>query len=293
MSNIPYLYLKRDFQKMAKIQRYEPWGYMDESGYVSRASQIREEKAEQRALDEKQNKDIEDVQNSAVSEVRYNSADKTIEFLNEKGKVVGRIPVTDIIGDGMIESAYYDSETEEIVIDFGKNSQGEEVVVRIYVGDLIDLNEFKDGLEVISGNVYVKVDSTSDQVKIDSAGTLADVLTVSEDGVKVNNIAQAIQVEEDRAKSVEAYLQEEIDNITSGGSVEELKHRVEELEAYVAQLKEVITLNISGSTKDMLLYIEDDWLSANDLLAQLAHETYNSTNGNNNNNNNSGDSGEY
>lgn len=272
---------------MAKIQRYEPWGYMDESGYVSRATQIREEKAEQRALDEKQNKDIEDVQNAAVSEVRYNSVDKTIEFLNEKGKVVGSIPVTDIIGDGMVEGAYYDSETEEIVIDFGKNSQGEEVVVRIYVGDLIDLNEFKDGLEVISGDVYVKVDSTSDQVKIDSAGTLADVLTVSEDGVKVNNVAQAIQVEEDRAKSAEAYLQEEIDNITSG-SVEDLKHRVEELEAYVNKLKQVVRLN--EETNELLLYIEDDWLSANDLLAQLAHETYNSTNGNNNN---SGDSGEY
>jgi len=64
-------------------------------------------------------------------------------------------------------------------------------LVAIDVNDFLEESEFKDGLEVDNHIVKVKVDEDSEKVRISSAET-ADVLSVSEDGVKIANIQAAI-----------------------------------------------------------------------------------------------------
>ena len=64
-------------------------------------------------------------------------------------------------------------------------------LVTIDVNDFLEESEFKDGLVVDNHVVKVKVDEESEKVRISSAET-ADVLSVSEDGVKISNIQAAI-----------------------------------------------------------------------------------------------------
>lgn len=64
-------------------------------------------------------------------------------------------------------------------------------LVKIDVNDFLEESEFKDGLVVDDHVVKVKVDEESEKVKVGS-GETADVLSVSEDGVKISNIQAAI-----------------------------------------------------------------------------------------------------
>ena len=62
-----------------------------------------------------------------------------------------------------------------------ENSDGAIVVEAIQVGNFLRENEFKAGLQVINGEVSVKIDSTSE-----------DFLTVSSNGVKLAGVQDAI-----------------------------------------------------------------------------------------------------
>lgn len=64
-------------------------------------------------------------------------------------------------------------------------------LVKIDVNDFLEESEFKDGLVVDNHVVKVKVDENSEKLIVGS-GETAPVLTVDEDGVKVNNIQNAI-----------------------------------------------------------------------------------------------------
>ena len=65
-------------------------------------------------------------------------------------------------------------------------------LVPIDVNDFLEESEFQDGLEVDNHVVKVKIDENSEEVVIGDSGATAPVLTVGEDGVKVNNIQAAI-----------------------------------------------------------------------------------------------------
>lgn len=64
-------------------------------------------------------------------------------------------------------------------------------LVKVDVSAFLSENEFKDGLQVNNHEVSVKVDTSSEKVTT-GEGVTGDVLTVSTDGVKVNNIQNAI-----------------------------------------------------------------------------------------------------
>lgn len=64
-------------------------------------------------------------------------------------------------------------------------------LVRVDVSAFLSEEEFKDGLQVKDHVVSVKVDASSEKVTT-GEGVTSDVLTVSTDGVKVNNIQNAI-----------------------------------------------------------------------------------------------------
>lgn len=72
-----------------------------------------------------------------------------------------------------------------------ENANGEVVVEAVPVGDFLRESEFKNGLQVVGGEVSVLIDSTSEKVTT-AQGVQSDVLTVSASGVKVSNIQSAI-----------------------------------------------------------------------------------------------------
>ena len=88
-------------------------------------------------------------------------------------------------------------------------------LVAIDVNDFLEESEFKDGLIVDNHVVKVKVDAESEQVVIgNGTGDTVPVLSVSEDGVKVDNIQKAIdytisQIESD-ATGVDEHVAVEV-----------------------------------------------------------------------------------
>lgn len=152
---------------------------------------------------------IDDIFETGFFGASYNpdSSIEAIQFFNKNGDVVISVPLKDIIGSNLIQEAYYDKEAKQIVIRFDNGD-----IVRVDCKDLIDITEYGIGLELVeSGDpesdgkiLAVKKDETSERVIVGADGEEADVLTISDDGVKVANIQKAIDVETERAKAAEA-----------------------------------------------------------------------------------------
>ena len=159
-----------------KTRMYEPWGYVDENNYQG-ASII---------LDN----DLE----SFFAEVSYNKDDNKIHFANKDGEEKATLDVNEFVkSDSIVEKAWY--EDGKIYVKFTNGD-----VITVDVEELIDQNEFADGLQVNEGIVSVLIDSNSETF-----------LSVSESGVKVSGVQDAINAERDRAISAETALDEKID----------------------------------------------------------------------------------
>ena len=87
-----------------------------------------------------------------------------------------------------------------------ENKDGAIVVEAIQVGDFLRENEFKAGLQVINGEVSVKIDSTSE-----------DFLTVSSNGVKLAGVQNAINEASADAKTTITEVAAD-DPIPAGGA---------------------------------------------------------------------------
>ena len=158
-----------------RTRMYEPWGYREENNY--QGNEII----------------IENDLTSFFADVEYKRSDNKIHFSNKDGREVGTLNVDDFVkSDQIVEKAWY--EDGKIYIKFTNGD-----LITIDVKELIDENEFTDGLQVIDGVVSVLKDPSSERW-----------LTVSLDGVKVDGI----QAEIDR-------LDERIDNEISRATSEE------------------------------------------------------------------------
>lgn len=158
-----------------KTRMYEPWGYRDENNYES--SEIIYEN------------DLE----SFFADVNYNKDDNKIHFYNKDGEEKVALDVSEFVkSDSIIDKVEYKDGI--LTITF---TNGDEV--HIDLSQLIDENEFKDGLQVIEGQVSVKRNAESD-----------DYFTVDADGIKIAGIKADIDAEEARATSAETALDEKI-----------------------------------------------------------------------------------
>lgn len=157
-----------------KTRMYDPWGYREENNYESSETQF------------------EIDLNALFASAAYNDNDKKIHFFNNDGKELSGSSIdTTQFAPGVIEDAYYDSTTKELVIVFDNGTE-----VRINMAEIIDENEFADGLQVDSGGVV--------SVKIDAASE--PYLTVGPDGIKLSGIDALIEAEKQRAISAETAL---------------------------------------------------------------------------------------
>ena len=165
--------------KRRKTRMYEPWGYQEENNYQS-----------------DENIFLNDL-NSFFSEVEYNTEDKKIHFYNKDGEEKASLDVSGF-SSSVVESTNYDTTTKILTIKF---SNGD--VVEINLAELIDENEFGDGLQVKDGIISVLLDESGETY-----------LSVSENGIKLSGVDSAIEtaveVEKARAEGVESSLDERI-----------------------------------------------------------------------------------
>ena len=104
-------------------------------------------------------------------------------------------------------------------------------LVAIDINDFLEESEFKDGFVVDNHEVRVKIDENSEKLTIGS-GVTAPVLTVDKDGVKVNNIQNAINyavnelsAELKEAIEVETTIRESADTIINE-AIEALENKL-------------------------------------------------------------------
>ncbi len=161
---------------MGKYRMYEPYGYDDDSNYISKKDQIERELQQNRINDCKE-----------FASVEYNETLQAFVFKNVKGQERGYAYMADIIPSELIKDAYYDSTTKNLIITFVNGK-----TVTIPLNDLIDVVEAGDGLENVDGKFYIKLTEDCERF-----------LTVDENGLKLSGVQDAIDIERDRAISAE------------------------------------------------------------------------------------------
>ena len=184
-----------------RVRIYEPYGFGESYQYESIPTRIDNELSESQANDSKQ-----------FASVAYNEDAKALIFKNVGNVEQGRVYLKDIIGiDTLIEKAYYDEGTKELVIVFNEKKSD---VVRIPLDKIIDVTEAGNGLVQEGGKFNVLIDQHSE-----------GYLTVSQNGVKVSGVDDAINLavttEQSRAVGKEEELNQKINAETSRATTSE------------------------------------------------------------------------
>ena len=174
-----------------RVRIYEPYGFGESYQYESIPTRIDNELSESQANDSKQ-----------FASVAYNEDAKALIFKNVGNVEQGRVYLKDIIGlEKLIEKAYYDEGTKELVIVFNEEKSD---VVRIPLDKIIDVTEAGNGLVQEGGKFHVLIDPQSEKF-----------LSVSQSGVKVSGVNDAIEraftTEQSRAVANEDVLDKKID----------------------------------------------------------------------------------
>ena len=184
-----------------RVRIYEPYGFGESYQYESIPTRIDNELSESQANDSKQ-----------FASVAYNENAKALIFKNVGDVEQGRVYLKDIIGlETLIEKAYYDENTKDLVIVFNEEKSD---VVRIPLGKIIDVTEAGNGLVQEGGKFNVLIDQHSE-----------GYLTVSQNGVKVSGVDDAINLavttEQSRAVGKEEELNQKINAETSRATTSE------------------------------------------------------------------------
>ena len=155
---------------------YEPYGYEDNSNYISKKDQIERELQQNRINDCKE-----------FASVEYDTTLKAFVFKNVKNQVRGYAYMADIIPSDLIADAYYNTDSKNLVITFVNGK-----VVNIPLDDLIDIAEAGDGIKNVDGKFYINLTEDCERF-----------LTVDENGLRLSGVQDAINAERDRAISAE------------------------------------------------------------------------------------------
>lgn len=171
-----------------RVRIYEPYGFGETYKYESIPTRIDNELAESQTNDSKQ-----------FASVSYNEDAKALIFKNVNNVEQGRVYLKNIIGlETLIERAYYDENTKELVIVFNEEKSD---VVHIPLDKIIDVTEAGNGLIQEGGKFNVLIDANSESY-----------LTVTQNGVKLSGVNDAITTERNRAVAKETELDEKIKN---------------------------------------------------------------------------------
>ena len=125
-------------------------------------------------------------------DLNYNSTDRKI-YLQANGTSIGEIDTTDFIKDGFLQSVEYDSTTQELIFtwnldrgDIDSNTEGNQSVTKVQLGDIIA------GYEISSDNVIISenLTYTSDigALKLGSASSNV----IESQGMSLTNLLKTI-----------------------------------------------------------------------------------------------------
>lgn len=217
-----------------RVRIYEPYGFGESYQYESIPTRIDNELSESQANDSKQ-----------FASVAYNEDAKALIFKNVGNVEQGRVYLKDIIGlETLIEKAYYDEGTKDLVIVFNEEKSD---VVRIPLDKIIDVTEAGNGLVQDGGKFHVLIDPQSEKF-----------LSVSQSGVKVSGVNDAINRavtnEQSRAVANEDVLDKKIDAEISRATQSEkdlndgLKAEIRNRESSDGALSNRIDTEISNRT---------------------------------------------
>ena len=217
-----------------KTRMYEPWGYQEENNY----------QGSETILDN----DLE----SFFANVKYIDGDKNIHFYNKDGEEKATLDVTQF-APSVVESAVYDKTTKILTITFSNGDK-----VEINLADLIDENEFADGLMVDNGIVKVLIDSTGEPY-----------LSVSQNGIKISGvdqaIADAVEAEKNRAEAAEQALQTALE--------QEITDRIADVDAEESRAKaaeEALDAKINQEIADRIADVNEEETRAKAAEANLS-----------------------
>lgn len=206
---------------------------------------------------------IEDVQEADVShlfgDAEYDKTTQDIVFYNLHGVELDRVSLEEIISSEIISEAYYDSETKSLILKFTNGTE-----VSIDLNDLIDIDEAGGGLMIDGdGHIAIKIADGSDRF-----------LTVTDDGLALMGVDETFQeifgglksglglvTENENESAFGKYNESNSGTVFSVGVGEDADNRANAVEVR------------SDGTVWML--IEGEMMNVNDLLSQIAHETYN------------------
>lgn len=221
-----------------RVRIYEPYGFGESYQYESIPTRIDNELSESQANDSKQ-----------FASVAYNEDAKALIFKNVGNVEQGRVYLKDIIGlQTLIQKAYYDENTKELVIVFNEEKSD---VVRIPLDKIIDVTEAGNGLVQKGGKFQVLIDQPSE-----------GYLSVSQSGVKLSGVNDAINLavttEQSRAVAKEDKLDKKIDaeisrattseNVLNDGLQAEIRNRETSDEALSSRINTEITNRTSSDT---------------------------------------------
>lgn len=196
-----------------RTRMYEPWGYQDQNNY--QGSEIIHEN------------DLD----SFFSGVQYKRDDNKIHFTNKDGEEVAYLDVNEFVkSDSIIEKTEYNDGILKVYFTNGD-------IVTIDLTELLDENEFKDGLTIDGHVVKVLVDSESE-----------DWLSVSENGVKIYGIQPEIdrldgKIDNEiaRATGEEERIEGKLDQ-----EIQDRKDDVDEEENRAKAAEQILTTNLNN-----------------------------------------------
>lgn len=178
---------------------YEPYGYDEENDYISKRFQIEDDLRASRQNDVKEFEDIDGLYNKHNTEVfgnaYYDNDLESIIFKNVNGEAICSIKMTDIFPSKLVKSAEYDKETQHLIITFDNDD-----TIDIDLNDLINNLEPGDGLILDNSKFAVLIANDSEKFV---SGSGESFLTVDANGVKIDHIQEAIDVEKERALEAE------------------------------------------------------------------------------------------
>lgn len=195
-----------------RTRMYEPWGYQDENNYKS--TEIL----------------VENDFDAFLVDTSYNKDDNKIYFTNKDGEVKATLDVNEFVkSDSIIEKTEYSDGILKIYFTNGD-------VITINLSELLDENEFKDGLIVDSHVIKVLIDSTGDPY-----------LSVSEDGVKLDGVKAEIERLDDRIDDEITRATGEEERI-EGRLDQEIQDRINDVDAEEVRAKtaeQALTTNLN------------------------------------------------
>ena len=205
-----------------RTRMYEPWGYREENDYQSSAGMLGD--------------DLE----KFFARAEYNKKDQKIHFYNKDDEEKGSIDVTEF-ASSVIEDVHYDSTTKILTIKFANGD-----VININIAELIDENEFGNGLIVNDGIVSVLIDSTGDPY-----------LTVGENGVKLSGVKGGFTKINSAITNINSAITNiEGDIVNINSSITEINSAITNIEGDIVNINSSIT-EINSSITEIQSAVTD------------------------------------